>query len=89
MRIDGYTLTNTGVFQRPGPNYTFEYVRLAVTRGGTPHGVLEPGQRVYDTGQIGNEVDIRSEPAVRYRPVLDPPGRRPRFGRAASPSRCS
>ena len=60
MRIDGYTLTNRGVFQRPGPNYTFEYVRLAVARGGTSHGVLEPGQRVYDTGQIGNEVDIRS-----------------------------
>jgi cytochrome c-type biogenesis protein CcmF len=60
MRVDGYTLTNTGVFQRPGPNYTFEYVRLAVSRGGTSHGVLEPGQRVYDTGQVGNEVDIRS-----------------------------
>ncbi len=60
MRIDGYTLKNTGVFQRPGPNYTFEYVRLAVSRGGTSHGVLEPGQRVYDTGQVGNEVDIRS-----------------------------
>ena len=35
-------------------------MRLAVARGGTSHGVLEPGQRVYDTGQIGNEVDIRS-----------------------------
>ena len=60
MRIDGYTVRNLGVFQRKGPNYTYEYVKLAVTRGGSPHGVLEPGQRVYDTGQIGNEVDIRS-----------------------------
>ena len=60
MVVDGYTLKNTGVFQRPGPNYTFEYVRLAVTRGGSPHGILEPGQRIYDTGQVGNEVDIRS-----------------------------
>ena len=59
MVVDGYTLKNTGVFQRPGPNYTFEYVRLAVSRGGSPHGILEPGQRIYDTGQIGNEVDIR------------------------------
>jgi cytochrome c-type biogenesis protein CcmF len=58
--VGGYTLRNTGVFQRKGPNYTFEFVRLAVTRGGSSHGVLEPGQRVYDTGQIGNEVDIRS-----------------------------
>ena len=60
MVVDGYTLKNTGVFQRPGPNYTFEYVRLAVSRGGSPHGILEPGQRIYDTGQVGNEVDIRS-----------------------------
>ena len=60
MRIDGYTLRNLGVFQRKGPNYTYEFVKLAVTRGGSPHGVLEPGQRVYDTGQVGNEVDIRS-----------------------------
>jgi cytochrome c-type biogenesis protein CcmF len=59
MVVDGYTLKNTGVFQRPGPNYTFEYVRLAVSRGGSPHGILEPGQRIYDTGQVGNEVDIR------------------------------
>jgi cytochrome c biogenesis factor len=58
--VDGYTLRNAGVFQRKGPNYTFQYVRLAVSRGGSPHGTLEPGQRVYDTGQIGNEVDIRS-----------------------------
>jgi cytochrome c-type biogenesis protein CcmF len=60
MQVDGYTLRNMGVFQRKGPNYTFEFVRLAVSRGGSSHGVLEPGQRVYDTGQIGNEVDIRS-----------------------------
>jgi len=60
MQIDGYTLRNLGVFQRKGPNYTYEFVKLAVTRGGSPHGVLEPGQRVYDTGQVGNEVDIRS-----------------------------
>ena len=32
--VDGYTLKNTGVFQRKGPNYTFEYVRLQVSRGG-------------------------------------------------------
>ena len=59
MVVDGYTVKNTGVFQRQGPNYTFQYVRLAVSRGGTSHGVLEPGQRAYDTGQVGNEVDIR------------------------------
>jgi cytochrome c-type biogenesis protein CcmF len=60
MRIDGYTLTNTGLFQRKGPNYTFEYVRLQVARGGKAQGILEPGLRQYDTGQVGNEVDIRS-----------------------------
>jgi cytochrome c-type biogenesis protein CcmF len=60
MRIDGYTLKNTGVFERKGPNYTFDYVRLQVFRGGKADGVLEPGQRQYDTGQVGNEVDIRS-----------------------------
>jgi cytochrome c-type biogenesis protein CcmF len=60
MRIDGYTLKNTGLFQRKGPNYTLEYVRLAVSKGGKSHGVLEPGLRQYDTGQVGNEVDIRS-----------------------------
>ncbi|HEY7258999.1 MAG TPA: cytochrome c-type biogenesis CcmF C-terminal domain-containing protein [Gaiellales bacterium] len=60
MRIDGYTLRNLGVFERQGPNYTFDFVRLAVTRGGHAHGVLEPGQRRYDTGQVGNEVDIRT-----------------------------
>src|SRR5919201_490383 len=60
MRIDGYTLRNDGLFQRRGPNYVFEYVKLTVLRGGRPDGVLEPGQRRYDTGQFGNEVDIRS-----------------------------
>jgi cytochrome c-type biogenesis protein CcmF len=60
MRIDGYTLKNTGLFQRKGPNYTLEYVRLQVSRGGKADGVLEPGLRQYDTGQVGNEVDIRS-----------------------------
>jgi cytochrome c-type biogenesis protein CcmF len=60
MRIDGYTLKNTGLFQRKGPNYTLEYVRLAVSKGGKSQGVLEPGLRQYDTGQVGNEVDIRS-----------------------------
>jgi cytochrome c-type biogenesis protein CcmF len=60
MRIDGYTLRNAGVFQRKGPNYTFDFVRLAVSRDGHSAGVLSPGQRQYDTGQVGNEVDIRS-----------------------------
>ncbi len=60
MRIDGYTLTNTGLFQRKGPNYTLDYVRLQVSRGGKAQGILEPGLRQYDTGQVGNEVDIRS-----------------------------
>ena len=60
MRVDGYTLRNLGVFRRAGPNYTFNFVRLSAARGGTPHGVLEPGQRIYDTGQVGNEVDIRT-----------------------------
>ena len=60
MRIDGYTLRNAGVFQRKGPNYTFDFVRLAVSRDGHSAGVLNPGQRQYDTGQVGNEVDIRS-----------------------------
>jgi cytochrome c-type biogenesis protein CcmF len=60
MRIDGYTLTNTGLFQRRGPNYTLDYVRLQVAKGGKAQGILEPGLRQYDTGQVGNEVDIRS-----------------------------
>jgi cytochrome c-type biogenesis protein CcmF len=60
MRIDGYTLRNVGVFQRKGPNYTFDFVRLAVSRNGHAAGELDPGQRQYDTGQVGNEVDIRS-----------------------------
>jgi cytochrome c-type biogenesis protein CcmF len=60
MRIDGYTLTNTGLFQRKGPNYTLDYVRLQVSKGGKSEGILEPGLRQYDTGQVGNEVDIRS-----------------------------
>ena len=60
MRIDGYTLRNTGLFQRRGPNYRLEYVRLQVYKGGKPDGILEPGLRQYDTGQVGNEVDIRS-----------------------------
>jgi len=37
-----------------------EYVRLQVYKGGKPDGILEPGLRQYDTGQVGNEVDIRS-----------------------------
>jgi cytochrome c-type biogenesis protein CcmF len=60
MRVDGYTLRNDGVYQRNGPNYTFNFVRLAVLRNGRPDGVLDPGQRVYDTQQVGNEVDIRT-----------------------------
>jgi cytochrome c-type biogenesis protein CcmF len=60
MRIDGYTLTNTGLFQRRGPNYMLDYVRLQVSKGGKAAGILEPGLREYDTGQVGNEVDIRS-----------------------------
>jgi cytochrome c-type biogenesis protein CcmF len=60
MRIDGYMLKNTGLFQRRGPNYTLDYVRLEVSKGGKAAGVLEPGLREYDTGQVGNEVDIRS-----------------------------
>ncbi|HEX5557649.1 MAG TPA: heme lyase CcmF/NrfE family subunit [Gaiellales bacterium] len=60
MRIDGYTLKNTGLFQRKGPNYTLDYVRLQVSKGGKPQGILEPGLREYTTGQVGNEVDIRS-----------------------------
>jgi cytochrome c-type biogenesis protein CcmF len=60
MRIDGYTLRNTGLFQRQGPNYTLDYVRLQVSKGGQPQGILEPGLREYTTGQVGNQVDIRS-----------------------------
>jgi cytochrome c-type biogenesis protein CcmF len=60
MRIDGYTLKNTGLFQRKGPNYTLDYVRLQVSKGGQSQGILEPGLREYDTGQVGNQVDIRS-----------------------------
>ena len=60
MRIDGYTLKNTGLFQRKGPNYTLDYVRLQVSKGGRSQGILEPGLREYTTGQVGNQVDIRS-----------------------------
>src|SRR6185369_830083 len=49
MRIDGYTLRNTGLFQRRGPNYRLEYVRLQVYKGGKPDGILELGLRQYDT----------------------------------------
>ncbi len=64
MQVDGYTLRNDGVFQRKGPNYTLDFVRLAVLRNGRPDGVLGPGQRVYDTQQVGNEVDIRTNYAT-------------------------
>jgi cytochrome c-type biogenesis protein CcmF len=61
MRVDGYTLTNLGPpLARKGPNYTLDFVRLQVSRNGRTDGVLEPGQRQYDTGQVGNEVDIRT-----------------------------
>jgi len=60
VAVDGYTLRNEGTFQQKGPNYTLDFVRLAVAHNGRPNGVLEPGQRQYDTGQVGNEVDIRS-----------------------------
>jgi cytochrome c-type biogenesis protein CcmF len=60
MRLDGYTLRNTGLFARKGPNYTLDYVRLQVSKDGKSQGILEPGLREYDTGQVGNEVDIRS-----------------------------
>jgi cytochrome c-type biogenesis protein CcmF len=64
MLVGGYTLRNEGVFKREGPNYTFDFVRLAVFRGGHADGVLDPGQRQYDTGQVGNEVDIRTRMAT-------------------------
>jgi cytochrome c biogenesis factor len=35
-----------------------------VFRDGRRDGVLQPGQRQYDTGQVGNEVDIRSRLAT-------------------------
>ncbi len=61
MLVDGYTLTNLGPpLARKGPNYTLDFVRLQVSRNGRTEGVLEPGQRQYDTGQVGNEVDIRT-----------------------------
>ena len=61
MRVDGYVLRNLGPpLARKGPNYTLDFVRLQVVRNGRVEGILEPGQRQYDTGQVGNEVDIRT-----------------------------
>jgi cytochrome c-type biogenesis protein CcmF len=63
MQLDGYTLTNRGLFQTPGPNFTTTRVRLAVTHNGRSMGTLNPGLRSFtDTGAqvISNDVDIRT-----------------------------
>ncbi len=63
MRIDGYTVTNEGPVQTKEQNSITDRVRLAVSRGGTADGELDPGIRLFtDTNdqRQSNEVDIRT-----------------------------
>jgi len=63
MRLDGYTLTNRGLYLTRGPNFSTEHVRLAVSHNGRSMGTLAPGLRSFtDTGSqvTSNDVDIRT-----------------------------
>ena len=63
MVVDGYRLTNTGLFQTREQNSVTSHVRLAVSRDGRSMGTLDPGLRLFtDTGaqQVANEVDIHT-----------------------------
>ena len=63
MVVDGYRLTNTGLFQTREQNSVTSHVRLAVSHDGRSMGTLDPGLRLFtDTGaqQVANEVDIHT-----------------------------
>jgi cytochrome c-type biogenesis protein CcmF len=63
MQVDGYRLTNLGIFRTREANSTTVRVRLAVSRDGRSLGTLSPGQRLFtDTAdqRVSNEVDIRT-----------------------------
>jgi cytochrome c-type biogenesis protein CcmF len=61
MHIDGYSLTNRGIFQTRDQNSRTVHVLLAVSHNGQPMGTLAPGQRVFtEQAQVSNEVDIRT-----------------------------
>jgi cytochrome c-type biogenesis protein CcmF len=63
MQVDGYRLTNLGLFRTTEANSTTVRVQLAVARGGRSLGTLAPGQRLFtDTAdqRVANEVDIRT-----------------------------
>ena len=47
--VAGYTLVFEGIEPRPGPNYSEQAGRFAITRGGRAVTVLEPAKRLYDT----------------------------------------
>ena len=88
MRIDGYTLTNTGVFQRPGPNYTFEYVRMAVAAAGRRTASSSRASASTTPGR--SETRSTSEAACRPVPTSTRSSRvSTAIRRAASASRCS
>ena len=62
MRIDGYTLTNRGIFQTRDQNSRTVHVLLAVAHNGQSMGTLAPGQRVFtEQAQVSNEVDIQTQ----------------------------
>jgi cytochrome c-type biogenesis protein CcmF len=61
MVVDGYRLTNTGLFQTREQNSVTSHVRLAVSHDGKSMGTLDPGLRLFtDTQQVSNEVDIHT-----------------------------
>jgi cytochrome c-type biogenesis protein CcmF len=63
MVVDGYRLTNVGLFQTREQNSVTSHVRLAVSHDGRSMGTLDPGLRLFtDTGdqQVANEVDIHT-----------------------------
>jgi cytochrome c-type biogenesis protein CcmF len=63
MVVDGYRLTNAGLFQTREQNSVTSHVRLAVSHHGKSMGTLHPGLRLFtDTGdqRVSNEVDIHT-----------------------------
>ncbi len=62
LHLNGYTLTNAGIFQTKQQNSITTHVRLALSRNGKSEGSITPGIRQYtDGGQQQTEaVDIRT-----------------------------
>ncbi len=62
VALDGYTLTNTGLYETKEQNSITERVRLAVSHHGTPAGSISPGIRQFtDADQRETaDVDIRT-----------------------------